>query len=105
MNENTSASATRYQMEAARLAKKQLWLCPQSQAEKIGKHYCSLAIVALQLLEFCDMARDTRFDDDLKQHEMAKSAIKNLSDEIRKHHLYDFGIELEWHDPSLKDRE
>lgn len=91
-------TAARYELELAKLAHNSMWKNPEGQAEKIAKHYCAHALLALQLLRFCEIKRNCKFDSDLTNFLNTDFAIRNLTDDIKRNHLYDFGIPLEWHE-------
>lgn len=87
---NTPASEIRYENAAKQLAFARLQQCPESQAEAICKHYVAHAVLALDTLRLIEAAR---FSEDRTS---ADYAIKSFVATIKRNHLHDFGIELEW---------
>ena len=63
---------------------------PQSQPEMIAHHYTKLAATALNLLRLCEMRRYCQTTDQTDE------AIELLTEEIKRYHLEDLGIPLEW---------
>jgi hypothetical protein len=93
-----STSAVRYEACMMELARKRLSECPDYQAEAIAKHYASLAIVAMNLLEMLQQRRygtNPQVLDDLIDYRV---------EQIKSSHRLDFGIELEWPNTELTDR-
>lgn len=95
MNEQTSATALRYQAAIKAMKHEQFFKHPQTQAEVIATHYCSLAILSLNLLEMIKLRHH------LQGSEQLDIVIEHHIGEIKRHHLNDFGIELEWNKPPL----
>lgn len=98
---NQTATSARYENEVKRLAKYQLWKHPSSQAEKIAKHYCAHAIIALQLAELLAIKEDSKYNPDFTfQNSLDLDLmIERLAGDIKRNHAYDFGIDLEWRQP------
>lgn len=64
---------------------------PHLQAEAIAEHYTKLAMIAMDLRHLTNMRRHADHD-----NTEIDWAINNITDGIKRQHLEDFGIPLEW---------
>jgi len=92
-----SASVVRYEQMRAELARHRFYQNPEQEPEAIARHYVAHAMLALQLLE---MIRFRQYGPD----EDLDCMILTLTKQIKENHLHDFGIKLEWHPNSEKQR-
>ncbi len=86
-----TATEIRFEMDAKKLAFKILLNDPLAQAERISNHYIAHAQMSLQLKRLLEEL----------SHTSAPSkdlyfAIDFCVNEIKRGHLHDFGLELEW---------
>jgi len=90
------ATEQRYEAMVAEMRNGQLWQHPESVPEAIAKHYCAHAIVALQLLKLCDMRRNMKYSLTITEQQLndCDSAIKELTEIIKRGHLSDFGTTI-----------
>lgn len=90
-----SAAALKYKRALAELAKENCYRFPDSIPAKIAKHYCSLAMTSLTLLQLVNHRERVRFQTTLETDNI-DYAINSLVKTIKDSHLSDFGIPLEW---------
>ena len=89
-NETMSSTAIRYEASAIALAYQSLCQCQDRQAETIARHYIAHATLALNLLHLIEARRHSSDPVNLD------AAIDHCVQQIKRNHMYDFGIELEW---------
>jgi len=75
----------------------QLSRCESRQAEAIANHYNAHALIAKQLQAAVEIRKQYYGD-----HKELDDLITHLTDQIKKGHALDFGIELNW---NVKDGE
>lgn len=87
---NQTATAINYEKAASELARLRLLKYPSEQAETIAKHYVAHAVLALDLLKMIEARRQSDEPGNLDW------AIAYSLEQIKRNHLHDFGIALEW---------
>lgn len=92
-----TATEIRYEQMLGELARERFYTHPETAAEAIAAHYASHATMALQLLELIKLKRYAPPEASTTH---ADEAIEYLTNHIKRDHLNDFGIPLEWHNPS-----
>lgn len=98
MSEQT-ASSIRYQQALVSLAQRRLRGRPLQQAEAIAKHYAAHATLAINLLHLIEAQREAAQQDSGTPAAIDAAANAYIAyhvEEIKRNHLHDFGIELEW---------
>lgn len=85
MSEQTAYQIAQRQMRYAMLARN-----AEIQAEIIAQHYASLASIALQVVKLIEVRRHTG------HHPEVDYCVDGLIDEMKRRHLQDLGIPLEW---------
>lgn len=73
---------------------------PDYQAEAIAKHYASLATISSDLLKLTELRRNR---DDAEQCHAIEETITHHVNLIKRTHLGDFGLALEWPEPNTSD--
>lgn len=94
MNKETAKSSIRYEQHLAELAHRSFYEHPETQAEKIARHYTAHAILALHLLDMIDARRNVQFAEPTAMLENLDFAIEYCVNKIKTNHLHDFGTPI-----------
>ena len=90
MNEKTATQVDQenYERRLGRIKQERFWQHPETLPEAIAKHYCSMALLALDLGKLLTMRRELGSNVDLDY------LITTSCQQIMKAHLSDLGSEI-----------